>query len=184
MSHETDATPQRLVSDWRELEVELGSFGTMLEELRVELNCVDQDVISDLEQRYDDISRQVIELKDKTTDRLIDSETGPAQARDDRQILQGAIDTVTEQAGNLCQQVSDTVGAATDTIKDLASNLNERSLHHREAASDAVLGSGHRVKSAAQDMGHGLAKAWGALKRDLESAYRKIKDGNGSAGKS
>jgi len=55
-----------LVTDWRELEVELGWFGSKLEELRANSAGRNDALVRDLEERYEDISHQVIELKDKS----------------------------------------------------------------------------------------------------------------------
>ncbi len=164
-----------LAADWRELEVELGRFGTQLEDMRGQPELIGQSVIEDLEQRYEDIARQVLELKAKTADAISSSDSGTEEAG--RLGLRDGLETVKEKAGQLGQQVAGAAGAAGEAIQSKASVLDEQTRPYREEASKVAAETGERVKLAAKDVGHGFGIAWEALKRDFENAYSRLSDG-------
>ena len=55
---------------WKELEQELTWFGTRLEDLRSQSELVGPATIDDLQQRYDDMTQQVCELRNATEEEL------------------------------------------------------------------------------------------------------------------
>ncbi|MCH9809498.1 MAG: hypothetical protein K0U74_17390 [Alphaproteobacteria bacterium] len=174
-----DDAAKDLATDWRDLEVELGWFGTQLDEMRAQPERIGQDVLSDLEQRYEDISRQVVVLKDKTADRLQELSDDGAGTGEAGSTLQDGLESAKEKAGELGQQVAGAAGAAGEAIKSKAAELEEQSRPYRENASESATEAGERVKQAAKDVGHGFGIAWEALKRDFSNAYKRLSDTDG-----
>lgn len=170
----SNSDPENLATDWRELEVELGWFGTKLDEIRARPEQVGRDVIADLEQRFEDLSRQVIELKDKTVNRMDELQTAAKSAEDGRLTLQGGLDAAKEKAGDIGQKVAGAAEVAGEALKARAGEVEESTRHYRESAAESASETGERLKLAAQDVGHGFGIAWQALKRDFEIAYSRL----------
>jgi hypothetical protein len=159
-----------LESDWKELEQELGWLGTRLEEMRAQAEVIDPPVVEDLEQRYEDITKQVIDLKEKTIARLEDA---VSDATDE---CRSTMADSEQQAGEIGDRVAAKVDAARAALREKVAELGERTVPHREKLSEVASETGERLKSAATEFGHGFGTAWESLKRDVNAAYKRISD--------
>lgn len=136
--------------DWRVLEHELGDLGNKLDELREQEAAVGDDALVELSDRFEDISRKVIALKETSQEEL-----------------HNAMDT-----GNSAEPWR--ITAATDLLKDKADAISGNITDAAAVTSDAVLTAGQHAKEFAQAASGNFAVAWESLKADIESRYKKV----------
>ncbi len=165
-----------LVVDWRALEVELGSLGLKLNDLATRDGRPDQSSMDDLNRRYEEISNQFLDLKDKTYDQIIETEEAVADVATEGKVVSGikdAAETVKEKASEITDNLSTTVEAAGGLIKEKAAEIDARARAGGKVVADTAGEVGEQVKTVASNISNQLVDAWQVFKRDVEAAYER-----------
>ncbi len=144
------------------VERELQVMGDQLRTIRSHAEVGGQAVIDDLEERYNKLSREIAQFK--LTNKYGDDGLSVKDIKRDAQ-------ETAERIGDFASEIFPD-NDASHSDRSISKTIDEVGTRAEQA--------GHAVKLAGQDIGHGFAVAWRALKRDFANAYSRISDGGGN----
>lgn len=146
-------------ADWDTLEEQLAAWGRQLDQLRVRANMAGSETLRNLEERYDEVTRQAealrkdAEEKAKTAQRLAD-----------------------QQSETLVKGVRDSVAQTSKSAKENYTEFTEKAAVHAETAAETIKETSEKLWVGAQEMGEGFRNAWEEMRKAFENASERMQE--------